>query len=368
MSYTVNRTVLFVDDEDNVLKSLKRLFIDEDIDVLTVSSGKEGLELLKDKEVAVIVSDQRMPEMTGAEFLEKSIKLSPDSVRIVLTGYADIETAMYAINKGGASRYITKPWNDKDLMITILNAIETYNLKKENKFLTALTKKQNEELKKWNSELEIYVQQHTIDLTKQNKELKRLNEKLKKNFNDFISAIFKIIELQNRVIYTHSHNVATIVSAMVNKIGMSNDDCENIIIAAQLHDIGKAWSKDTLIFKTMSEMTQEEKTEYIKHPIIGQSALDAVEDLRPVGLLIRHHHEWYNGEGFPDKLKFDKIPLGSRIIAIADKYDRLCYNCVSKQDIDLTLSKIKNLIGSQLDPDLYNPLCSAVRETINADE
>lgn len=360
--------VLFVDDEENILKALKRLFVEENLTVLTASSGKEGLEILKNNEIAVIVSDQRMPEMTGAEFLEKSLKISPDSIRIVLTGYADIETAMYAINKGGASRYITKPWNDTELLITILNAVETYNLKKENKYLSALTKKQNEELKKWNAELEIYVQQHTIDLTKQNKELMKLNEKLKKNFKDFISAIFRIIELQNKVIFTHSNNVAHIVSGIVNNIGLSENDCEQIVIAAQLHDIGKIGTKDPLLFKTIAEMTPKEKEEYIKHPLIGQSALDVVEDLRQVGLLIRHHHEWYNGEGFPDRLRADKIPLGSRIISIADKFDRLCHNCFNKNNSAITLKKIYNLLGSQFDPNLYNPLCYAVKALIKDDE
>src|SRR5271157_4062858 len=174
--------VLFVDDEENVLKSLRRLFLDEDIEILTASSGKEGLDLLKGKEVSVIVSDQRMPEMTGVEFLEKSNKISPNSVRILLTGYADITAVVSAINKGGVYRYITKPWNDTDLIISVLNAVERYRLVKENRRLTELTKKQNEELKKWGAELELYVQQQTIDLTNQNKELKKLTGKLKKNF------------------------------------------------------------------------------------------------------------------------------------------------------------------------------------------
>ncbi len=171
--------VLFVDDEENVLKSLKRLFLDEDIEILTASSGKEGLDLLKGNEVSVIVSDQRMPEMTGVEFLEKTTRISPNSVRILLTGYADINAVVSAINKGGVYRYIAKPWNDSDLMIAVLNAAERYRLVKENRRLTELTKKQNEELKKWGAELELYVQQQTIDLTNQNKELKKLTGKLK---------------------------------------------------------------------------------------------------------------------------------------------------------------------------------------------
>lgn len=123
--------VLFVDDEENVLRSLKRLFVDEKIEISTATSGKEGLEILKGGGFSVIISDQRMPEMSGVEFLEKARRISPDSVRMVLTGYADVNAAMDAINKGGAYRYITKPWNDNDLIIAILNAVEMANLIRE---------------------------------------------------------------------------------------------------------------------------------------------------------------------------------------------------------------------------------------------
>jgi DNA-binding NtrC family response regulator len=131
--------ILFVDDEENVLRSLKRLFMSEDYTVLTALSGPDGLAVLKEVEVPVIVSDQRMPVMTGAEFLEKSRELSPDSVRIILTGYADVEAAIGAINRGGAYRYVSKPWNDNELLLVIKDAFDKYRLVKENKYLTKLT-------------------------------------------------------------------------------------------------------------------------------------------------------------------------------------------------------------------------------------
>lgn len=357
--------VLFVDDEENVLRSMRRLFMDVDsINILTAMSGKEGLGMLKNSEVAVIVSDQKMPEMSGSEFLEKARKMQPESVRIVLTGYADINAAMDAVNKGGASKYITKPWDDNDLMLTVLNSVEIYNLKKENKRLTELTRKQNEELKKWSSELEFYVQQQTIDLTRQNKELKKLNEKLKKNFRDFISAFYNLMELRNKIIYTHSNNVATLVSEMVHEMRLSDAESENIVVAAQLHDIGKIGVSDIILLKNTEELSADETGEYMKHPVRGQAAIDSIEDLREAGLLIRHHHEWYNGDGFPDRLKYEKIPLGSRLIAMADKFDNLTRNSSSQQEIENALKKIRNMMGTQFDPDLYKFLNEAVRGMI----
>jgi DNA-binding NtrC family response regulator len=136
--------VLFVDDEENVLRALKRLFMAEDYEVHTASSGADGLAILKEIEIPVIVSDQRMPVMSGAEFLEKSQEWSPDSIRIILTGYADVEAAISAINKGGAYRYVSKPWIDSDLILLVKDAFDKYFLLKDNKYLTELTLKQNE--------------------------------------------------------------------------------------------------------------------------------------------------------------------------------------------------------------------------------
>lgn len=352
---------LFVDDEESILRSMKRLFHDEDFDVLTASSGIEGLDIIKKSEVAVIVSDQKMPGMSGAEFLEQAKKILPDSVRIILTGYADINAALDAINKGGVYRYITKPWNDNDFIITVLNAVERYRLIKENKHLTELTKKQNEELKKWSTELEFYVQQQTIDLTKQNKELKKLNEKLKKNIDGIISAFSNLIELRDKTILSHSNNVAALSVNMAKRIGTDNSKIENIMMAAQLHDIGKIGIPDSIMLKGAAGLSHDELAEYQKHPIRGQMSIDSIEDLRDAGILIRHHHEWYNGKGFPDSLQGNKIPIGSRIIALADKFDRLIRGIFEVHPVQAVLDKIRTLSGTQFDPELFTILADMAK-------
>ncbi|MBU0479470.1 MAG: response regulator [Proteobacteria bacterium] len=157
--------ILFVDDEKSILKSLQRLFISEDYDVNLANSGKEALEMIdKGLNPTVIVSDQRMPEMGGAEFLAKAKEKAPDSIRMVLTGYADITAAMDAINLGGIYRYLVKPWNDDDLKLSVQDAIERYNLVEENRRLTR-------ELKEMNEELEKKVAQRTAQLQFKLKEL-----------------------------------------------------------------------------------------------------------------------------------------------------------------------------------------------------
>jgi response regulator RpfG family c-di-GMP phosphodiesterase len=356
----IPKLILFVDDEENVLRSLKRLFVSQEYEVLTALSGGEGLAILKDIEVPVIVSDQRMPVMTGAEFLEKSRPLSPDAVRIILTGYADVEAAIGAINRGGAYRYVSKPWNDSDLLRVIKDAFEKYRLVRENQYLTELTTKQNEELKKWSVELELYVQQHTIDLTKQNKEQKKLNLKLKKNVSEILRSLSSLIELRNGSMRNHSNNVAILSTAIAEEIGLTAPEIEMISTASQLHDIGMIGAPDIVLLKNVGELSPDEMTEYVKHPVRGQAAIDCIEDFRGPGILIRHHHEWYNGRGFPDGLKGDNIPMGARIIAIADRFERILHD--EMQDIDSALAKVKSMLATQFDATLYTPLEKTARE------
>ena len=175
--------ILAIDDEENILRSLKRLLMDDHFEVLTATSGKDALDILKaNPDIALIVSDQRMPGMTGVDVLEQAKEIVPDTVRILLTGYADINATMDAINRGGAHRYVTKPWKDEELIQIIQDAVQRYNLIKDNKRLTAVVKRQNEELKDWNSQLEDRVHKQTAEIQEQNKELQGLNEKLKANF------------------------------------------------------------------------------------------------------------------------------------------------------------------------------------------
>lgn len=350
--------ILFVDDEEHVLSALRRLFFDESCEILTARSGAEGLEILRAAEVAVIVSDQNMPGMTGAEFLERAREISPDSGRLVLTGHADMALAMDAINKGGAERYILKPWNNDDLLAAVRWAVEANRLVVENRHLTELTRQQNEQLRKWSTELEIHVQEQTIELTYRNRDLKELNEKLERNFREFIVTISNLMELRDNRIASHSNNVAIVSAGIAGKIGLNEKNVRDIAVAAQLHDIGKIGIPDAILLKEVDSLTPFEAAEYRKHPVRGQTSIDSSEILREAALLVRHHHEEYGGKGFPDGLSGESIPLGSRIIAVADTFDRLLPTHVP----DKALEQIKLISGSRLDPHLFEPLRVVAKE------
>ncbi len=140
--------ILFVDDEKNVLNALQRLFLDDDYTILLASSGEEGLEVLKEEEnVQIVISDYRMLGMNGVTFLKEVCKFWPDTVRIVLSGYADTTAVISAINDGEIYKFIPKPWNDDELKVTIFNAIERYDLYKKNKILIQQLSNKQAELK-----------------------------------------------------------------------------------------------------------------------------------------------------------------------------------------------------------------------------
>jgi signal transduction histidine kinase len=162
-------TILFVDDETNILNALRRAFRKEDYRMLSASSAMEAYEILEREPVSVVVSDQRMPSVSGAEFLGRIKEKYPDIIRILLTGFRDYETVEQAINQAECYRFIPKPWNDHDLRMTLRSAVEKHDLIAENRRLQQLTEAQNRELTELNAKLEQKVAERTRQLIQSEK-------------------------------------------------------------------------------------------------------------------------------------------------------------------------------------------------------
>ena len=345
--------LLFVDDEENILRSLQRLFMDEEVEVFTASSGAKGLEILaREGGVGVIVSDQRMPEMTGVDFLEKSKTISPQAIRILLTGYADVNAAIDAINRGGTFRYLNKPWNDAELVQAVMGALQMYRLLTENKRLAGIVKKQNSELKKWNTELESIVQEQTMELQKSYDSLRAINSRLRANFKNTIVAFSGLIELRDKRMRTHSRNVAEVSVNVAKQLGLEGEERETVMVAALLHDIGKIGIPDLMLAREAEQMNFAEREEYLQHPVRGQAAIDRIEELRGAGLIIRSHHESYDGDGFPDGLKKGAIPLGARIIALTDCIDNKMRKAMGAAGFEFLRKEVDLQKGILFDPKL----------------
>lgn len=161
---TEKNTILIVDDEKSILSSFKRVFLTEPYKILTAGSGAEALETLQQQEVQLIISDQRMANMNGIEFLSKAKEVCPKAVRVVLSGYADFTTIVNAINKGHIYKFIEKPWTEKDIKMTIKDCFARYRLVEENRVLNEQVKESYEEIKILNEKLEESLHERSATL------------------------------------------------------------------------------------------------------------------------------------------------------------------------------------------------------------
>jgi response regulator RpfG family c-di-GMP phosphodiesterase len=315
MPITKEHTILLVDDEAGILHSLQRLLRSvANVKVLTAANAEQGLVLLKNSPISLIVSDHRMPGMTGVEFLTEARAIRPETIRILLTGYADLETPVKAINNGSVRYYITKPWDNELLLSRIKESLELYEMMTDNRRLDEITRKQNEELRELNRTLEHRIEEKTA-------EIKKKHEELSRSFMQTIKAFSAIIEIRNRDIGNHSQRVASLVKKMLGKMNLGQKEYQDIVVAAFLHDVGKVSYPDALLKKKETTYTRSEMETVSKHPILGQSCVFFISGFEDIGLIIRHHHENFRGGGYPDDIQADTIPLGSRLIRIADAFD-----------------------------------------------
>jgi response regulator RpfG family c-di-GMP phosphodiesterase len=341
-------TILLVDDEENILRALQRLLMDEDFDIETATSGEAALEKLQTLEnVALIVSDQRMPGMNGAEFLGRSQEYAPHAQRILLTGYSDINATIEAINTGGARRYITKPWDDEELVQAIRDAVDFYLKGSENRRLNEIISQQKQELEEWNENLRKRLLKNTATIREQSEVLKTLDDKaplilVYHAFDGFFDGIGE----RNVV---HARTVSTLVTDVVRKMGLDSGMLATCRLAALLHDAGKFGTLATGLHKHLEEMSESESHEYRQHPLRGERMFCKLEELAGILPLIRGHHEAYDGSGFPDRLRGEQIPLGARLIAIADFIEKSARS-VEQNRAGYALMNAHYHAGSLLDP------------------
>lgn len=347
----MNPKILFIDDEPHILKAFVRLFRKDNFDVITTSSPTEVCELVKNEQFALIVSDQRMPELEGTKLLEQVRELSPNTIRIILTGYADKDAAIEAINQGSVYRFLTKPWNDDELRNEIKRAIDEFSLRLENKRLQELTLSQNEELRDLNQNLETKVKERTEKVT-------LLNQQLKQGFIGSIRAMAQLGEMHSSDLGEHSKRVTVMTGQIAKQLGLSMEELFQINSAALLHDIGKIELPDNLLAKPYNKLIPVEQRQVQNHVIMGEKITQMVPSLEKAAVLIRHHHERFDGRGYPDGLKGEEIPLGSRIIFVADYYDHLVNSKSGTQakSPEAILKSMNQLSGTCFDPQILSAL------------
>lgn len=345
-------TLLFVDDEQNILTSLRRLFRSDGYRILLANSGAEGLSILEKENVDLVISDMRMPEMDGAEFLSYVAEKWPSVIRILLTGYSDVESTISAINKGNIYKYVSKPWDDNDLKITVNHALEHGRLIEERNRLFELSQQQNEQLKDLNDNLEQKVKSRTEEVQQTMDMLDLTYESLKQGYVSTVDVFSNLIEMRRPRVSGYSRDIAEYAKKLALKMDIGTDEVQNIHFAGLLHDIGKIGLSDELFSVAFDALNDEQRVEVMQHPIIGESVLMALEPLHEAATIIRSHRERYDGHGYPDKLQGTEIPIGARILAVADDYHSAQNGTLFTQH--LTVSEVRDYIstnsGKRYDP------------------
>ena len=317
--------ILIVDDEPANLRLLERLFR-RDYSVLTALSGQEALRLLGQHDVALLVTDQRMPGMTGTELLKQIADTRPHMVRMILTGYTDVGALVEAINCGQVYRYVTKPWDNDDLRLTIARALEHYE-----------TNKSHHELEVANG---------------------RLSLRLREMTQGFVRAIADALEARNPFVYGHARRVGGYAGAIGRRMHLSVEALEKLGLAALLHDVGKIGTPDSVLLKP-SALTEEERAVVRPHAERGARMLAGQPEMEEVAAAVRHHHENYDGTGYPEGLAGEEIPVASRIIRVADAYDTMTSPRPFREALshEAAVAELVKKAGTLFDPQVVGAFC-----------
>jgi response regulator RpfG family c-di-GMP phosphodiesterase len=335
-------SLLFVDDEVNVLKALRRLFHNEQYVTHFAESGQEGLAILGQTPVDLIISDMRMPVMNGAEFFTRVFEQWPKTIRILLTGYADLQSTIDAINNGRIHNYCNKPWNDEELKLLVRSALEQKYLREERDLLSHIVHQQNTALKELNAQLEEKVEQRTALLNDAMHHLDEANASLKKQFTDSIRAFSRIIEMRPGIKSGHSKYIADNAYAVAKKLGMDETERKQLVFAGLLLQLGKMTLADEILAKPLISLNREQNHRYLKHAQETGVLLKGLTQLEPAVALIHHQYEHYDGSGIPEGLGDARIPLGSRILAVVRDYIAYLEGDFTGQPMPVT--KVRNYL------------------------
>ncbi len=347
-------SLLLVDDESNILASLRRLFRPLGYTIHTAASGAQGLAVLEKEEVDLVISDMRMPEMDGATFLRHVADRWPNVVRILLTGYADLTSTIDAINKGRIYGYFSKPWEDNDIRLAVQQAIEQKYLREERDRLLELTRRQNEELSDLNANLEKKVVARTEELRQTNMFLELAYEQLQTGYYEAIPVFASLAQLREGKGKGHGMRVAELARDIATEMRLDEETIRDIYNAGLLHDIGKIAFPDALLNTAYANMSTMQRKIYEKHPVTGQAILMGLEPLQNTASLIRLHHETFDGKGYPDRIGGDRLPVGARILAVANEYDGLRNGSLLGDDLSMMDARefIRKRAGQRYDSDV----------------
>lgn len=269
--------------------------------------------------------------MTGVQLLEQSLAIRPDAIKILLTGYTDVQALIDAINAGHVYKYIPKPWDAEELKLTVRRALEAYELKESNDHLV------------------VALRNALLDLESVSV--------------GTIRALADALDAKCDYTAGHSVRVSRISVLIGRELDLSDDLLRDVELGGILHDIGKIGVPESILWKA-DKLTDEERAIMSKHPTTSADIIGDLKGLLRAREYVRHHHEHFDGNGYPSGLSGEDIPIGAGIILVADAYDAMTTDRPYRKAIghEKAVEELTKLAGTQFDPLVVNALMSVLEK------
>ncbi|GBC91564.1 Cyclic di-GMP phosphodiesterase response regulator RpfG [bacterium HR15] len=322
------RRVLIVDDDTLVRDTLRFVLEDAGYDVWATAHGADALTVLERQPIDIVLSDIFMPGMNGFDLLKQIRQRCPDVPVILVTGFGNIEMARQAL-KEGATDFITKPYNVHEIPILIERNLTRYTLESS----------------------------RTRDL----------QEEVQRSYRATLEALLAALDTRDTETEGHSERVAAYTMLIAHRLDLPGEELPHIERGALLHDIGKIGVPDHILYKP-GPLTPDEWEIMKQHPVIGYRMCMKVEMLRPAAPIVLHHHERWDGKGYPHGLSGEEIPLGARIFAIADTLDAMTSDRPYRKALSFAQAReeIERCAGTQFDPELVKVFLSLPEDELRA--
>jgi len=310
-------TLLLVDDDPDVLATLTRSFR-KGYKTLSANGGEEGIAFLNIHPVDLIICDQRMPNISGDQVLSHALQIQPDAIRILLTGYADVESLLTCVNDAHIYKYVTKPWDPAELNLTVVRALESLVLKRD---------------------------------------LDTARDQLETAYKDAVVMLCLAAEGKDQDTSSHLYRVQHYTEALAVAMGVANETAAHMGLMSMLHDIGKLATPDAIL-KKPDKLTEEEWDIMREHPLAGVRILGNNPFYETAREISAGHHENYDGTGYPHRLRGDNIPLSARIVKIVDVFDALTTKRPYKEPwlMEEAITHIESHAGIMFDPAMVEEL------------
>ena len=336
----MNEHILIVDDEEMIRELLASALLQEGFVCHLAANVEEAFTILSENPVDLVISDIMMPGRSGVDLLRDIKKVDADIAVLMITGLSDMKTALECIHLG-ADDYISKPFSINRVFLTVKNLIE--------KRMLAIDKKN------YQISLEFKVLEQTD-------QIRQTMNQLHKAYDNTLTALVRALDAREKEVGSHSERVMNYTSLMAARLGIDSSELEHLAKGALLHDIGKIGITDNILLKP-GALDDEEWIEMRRHPQVGYSILSEIEFLKRPAEIILTHHERFDGTGYPNGLKGEQIPIGSRIFALVDTLDAMTSNRPYRKALpfDAVISEVNKFRGRQFDPDLADLFLSISR-------